>query len=325
MMYKYIITAILIALFAGCSAPKPKHAPAWFTSVPKDTTYIYAVGSAKTLSHAKNKAIASLRQKMKNEMDSPFVTRSTTFNLDNGFNVKDVLEENEHFVNTISLANVKTEITDTFNTNHLILLKLSRKEIFDKLNIIATQRLNQSRKNYQRVQKDPLWIKKFSLLHNEMKSFAKVVSTVSSKKAILNAHNNTKEIIFLNTLRQEYLDLKNEISFYVLSDVNSRIFVQSIKEAVGATGLTLSSKAKSEKSLKLIVTSKTENIQDYGFKKSKSLVQYSTYDLSKKKIAFRQHTFAAKSRRGYSDAKAQSALYEKGLVKKLGIFDFLGI
>ena len=324
-MYKYIITAIIIAIFAGCSAPKPKHAPSWYTSPPKDFKFIYSVASGESLTHAKNKAIINLREQIQKDLDSVFTNKTTKLKLDESFDLTPILKENERLVNTMSLIELKIEKTQKFNDQELILLKTPRKAIFDRFDIIATKRLKNSKENYDSIQENDSWLKKYSILHNEMKNFAKLASIIEARKLLINSYNNISEINYLNNLYSDYIELKNQISIYVLSDLNSMGFVKGVKTALSSNGLELSSKPKSDKSLKIFITSTTQNVQDYGFNKSKSLVKYTTYDLNKNKVAFKQHTFSAKSRKSYSDAKAQSLIHQNSKIKKLGIFDFLGV
>ena len=322
-MYKYLITAIIVAIFAGCSAPKPTHAPVWYTSPPKDFNFFYSVASGKNIKHAKNKAILNLRKQIQSDIDSVFINKTTKLKIDDETYIQSILSENERLVNTMSLISLKIEKTGSFNGENLILLKLPRKSIFDKLDLIASKRLKDSKEDYSLLEKETITIKKYAILNKEMKKFSKLASIIEAKRVVLN-NNNIKEVNYLNTLYQYHLKLKNKISIYVLSDMNSRIYTKSIKDALSETGLNLSNK-KGDDALKLFITSTTENMQDYGFKKSKSLVKYSLYDSKKQRLAFRQHTFEAKSRKGYSDAKAQSAVHEKSKIKKLGIFNFLGI
>ena len=324
-MYKYIVTAIIVALFAGCSSPKPKHAPSWYTSVPKDFNFIYSVAAGKSVSHAKNKAIVNLRKQIQNDIDSVFNNKTTKLKIDDKLNTKPILLENERIVNTMSLRDLKIEKTAMFNNEQLILLKLPRKSIFDKLQLISSKRLKSSKENYALIKEDDSLIKKYSVLHKGMKNFHKLASVIEAKKVLINSYNNTSEINYLNDIRDEYLRIQNELSIYVLSDVNSRMYVKDLKEALSSTGLILSPKPISDKSLKLLVTSTTDNHQDYGFNKSDSLVKYSTYNLNREKVAYRQHTFSAKSRKNYSDAKIQTITHQKSKIRKLGIFDFLGI
>ncbi|MCW8837079.1 MAG: hypothetical protein OQJ77_03430 [Thiovulaceae bacterium] len=324
-MYKYIITAIIIAIFAGCSAPKPKHAPSWYTSLPKDYKFFYSVASGETTSHAKNKAIVNLRKLIQKEMDSVFTDKTTKLKIDKDFDITPILKENERLVNTVSLLELKIEETAKFNDEELILLKIPRKSIFERFNLIANKKMEVSKENYTSIKEDDSWIKKYSILNNGMKDFAKLASLVEAKKVIINSYNNTNEVNYLNDLYNDYVNLKNEISIYVLSDVNSRAFVKDIKSALSDEGIELNSKPKSDKALKIFITSNTQNLQEYGFNIAKSLVKYSTYNKNKEKVAFKQHTFSAKSRKNYSDAKMQSIIHQKSKIKKLGIFDFLGV
>ena len=324
-MYKYIITAILIAIFTGCSAPKPKHAPSWYTSPPKDFKYFYSTASGNSITHAKNKAIANMRKVIQDDIDAVFTSKTTKLKLDGNFDIKPILEENEHLVNTISFVNLKIEKSEKFNDQQLILLKIPRKSIFDKLSIISSKRFRSSKENYTKIKEGDKWIRKYDILNKSIKDFAKLASITEAKRVTLNSFDNRQDINYLNQLLEEYLTLKNEISVFVVSDINSRIYVKGVKNALYNSGLELSKKPKSDKSLKLFITSTTKNVQDYGFNRSSSLVKYTTYDLDKNVVAFRQHTFSAKSRRSYTDAKVQTINHQKSMIKKLGIFDFIGV
>ena len=63
----------------------------------------------------------------------------------------------------------------------------------------------------------------------------------------------------------------------------------------------------------------------YTFMVSKNLVKFTTYDDNKNKVAFRQHTFVGKSRKNHRDAKNQTAINLKSKIRKLGIFNFIGV
>jgi len=324
-MYKYLLSAIIISIFTACSGPKPTNPPAWYTSMPKDFQFFYSVGSGKTITHAKNNAIVQLRKQIQDTLNSTFSDNKTKLKIPSDININEILSENERFVNTMSLMDLKIEKTEEFNGEQLILLKLPRTSIFTKLNILASKNMKKSKAESALVKESDPWIKQFSILSNCMQDYPKLASLVEAKKVVLNSHNNLAEINYLNELSEKYLNLKNELSIYVISDINSRAYVQAVKDALSSKGIELSEKPKSDKSLKLYITSTTENIQDYGFNRSKSLVKYSTYDLNKKKILFKQHTFSAKSRKSYSDAKIQTVVHQGSKIKKLGIFDFLGV
>jgi hypothetical protein len=323
-MFKYILTAAIIALFTACSAPKPKHAPSWYTSPPKDFKFFYAVGSGETLTHAKNKAVIKLREGILNDLNSVFTSKSTKIKLDALADINDILAQNERLINTMSMSGLTIDKNEKFNSEELVLIKLPRQAVFDKFSIISDKRLKSSKENYALKKSDDPYIKQYSVLHNGMKEYAKLASIIEAKNITLST-NTLEEINYLNTMSEEYLELKEQISIYVLSDIDSRMYVKGVKDALVATGLELSPKPKSDKALKLLITSNTENLQDYGFNRTKTLVKYTTYDLNKKQVAFRQHTFSAKSRKNHHDAKIQTIAHQGSMIKKLGIFDFIGI
>lgn len=324
-MYKHLLIVITLAIFTACSAPKPKNPPSWYTSIPKDFKFFYSVGSAKTITHAKNKAIINLREHIKKTLNSTFLDKKTKLKLPKSVDINDILKENERIVNTMSLLELKIDKTSDYKGEKLILIKLSRKSIFNKLDILASKRLKLSKENYALIREDDTPLKKYSILSKCMKDYPKIASLTEAKRVVLNSHNNLNNINYLNELYEHYSTLKDQLSIYVLSDINSRIYVKSVKDALKAEGIKLSAKPKSDKSLKLYITSKTDNTQEYSFNRVKTLVKYSTYDLNKKPVVFRQHTFSAKSRRSYLDAKQQTAVQQMSKIRKLGIFDFIGI
>ncbi len=323
-MFKYIIMSIIVALFTACSAPKPTQAPSWYTSKPKDFKFFYAVGSGESITSAKNDAIANMRNEIIQDLNSKFKNKTTKIIVDTQEIISQIIQENEKLINTMSLSGLKVEKTAKYNAKQLILLKLSRKAVFDNFNAISLERFKESRLLYNQIKHtDPL-IKTYSILNKNMELFPKLASITQAKETTLST-DVFKDIDYLNTMIEQYSKLKNELSIYLLSDMDSRIYVKSLKDALSSTGLKLNPKSKSDASLKLIITSDTENKQEYGFYRSKALVKYTTYDLNKNKVAFRQHTFSAKSRKSYRDAKAQTIMHQKSMISKLGVFNFIGV
>jgi hypothetical protein len=316
--------SITIALFTACSAPKPTQAPSWYTSKPKDFQYFYAVGSGKNITSAKNKAILNLRQELIKDLNSNFENKSSKIKASDEDLILKIKQENEKLINTMSIAQIKVEKTASFNNEQLILLKLSRKSVFEKFDILSSNRFKESRELYAKIKQDDQLIKKYSILNKAMQNFPKLASITQAKENTLST-NTIDDVNHLNTLLEEYQAIKNKLSIYVLPDVNSRIYIKSLKEALANTGLELSSEPKSDESLRLIVTSQTQNNEEYGFNVSKTLVKYTTYDKDKNVVAFRQHTFSAKSRKNYNDAKIQTAMHQKSMIKKLGVFEFIGV
>ena len=322
-MYKYILAVIIIAIFIGCSAPKPEKPPVWYTSPPQDFKFFYITSSGTTQLKAKNKAFATLRAQINFDLDKAFIDKTSRLKIAQDQDIKSILKENEIFSNTLSMRGVKVEKTAVYKQEHLLLIKLSRNSIFDYVEKIAIKRLKASKSRYDKF-KDKIAIKRYIGLLQEMKHYPKLASIIEAKKISLATYDTYDEFSYLNNIRSEYIKLKKSISFYILSDVNSRIFVSNIKDALIASGLTISSKPISDDSLKLFITSKTNNSQNYSFNQSKTLIKYRTYTQKKEEVAFRQHTFIGKSRKSHGEAKAQSAVHEKSKIKKLGIYNFIG-
>ena len=323
-MYKYLLTLIIVAIFAGCSAPKPKTAPSWYTTLPKDFNFFYAKGADKDVAKAKKKAIASLRSQINAELNNAFKTRSSKLAIDANQNIDSLLMANEYLANTLSMRAVKLDKNAEFQGDVLVLIKLSRKDVFDAVNRSLTNRFKASKKEFESAS-DKIAIKKYIVTLKLMKDYPKYASKIQAKKVALASYDTYDEFTYLNDLRATHVKLKKDITFYVLSDVNSRLFTSSVKDALRSSGLVLSSGSKNKDALKLLITSKTENTQNYSFNQSKSLVKFTTYDVNKKQVSFKQHTFIGKSRKSYQEAKQQSSLHVKGKISKVGIFNFLGL
>lgn len=323
-MFKYLLSAIIIAFFTACSAPKPETKPSWYTTLPKDFNFFYATGADKNIDKAKKKAVASLRQQINEELNNNFKNGKTKLYIESNQNIDAILMANEYLVNTMSMRAVQLDKSAIYKQDTLVLIKLPRKTIFDLVSRTAIKKLNSSKEQFNSVQ-NQIAIKKFIVVSELMKDYPKLASLVEAKKVTLHSYNTSDEFSYLNDLRAAHLKLKKDISFYVLSDVNSRIFAPSIKDAIRSEGLRLSSKPTGKDALKLFITSKTTESQNYSFNQSKSLIKFSTYDLNKNKVSFKQHTFIGKSRKNHKEAKEQSALNVKAKVTKIGVFSFLGL
>lgn len=323
-MFKYLLSAIIIAFFAACSAPKPETKPSWYTTLPKDFNFFYATGADKNIDKAKKKAVASLRQQINEELNNNFKNGKTKLYIESNQNIDAILMANEYLANTMLMRAVQLDKSAIYKQDTLVLIKLPRKTIFDLVSRTAIKKLNSSKEQFNSVQ-NQIAIKRFIVVSELMKTYPKIASLIEAKKVTLPSYNTSDEFSYLNDLRAAYLKLKKDISFYVLSDVNSRIFAPAIKDAIRSEGLLLSSKPTGKDALKLFITSKTTDSQNYSFNQSKSLIKFSTYDLNKNKVSFKQHTFIGKSRKNHKEAKEQSALNIKAKVTKIGVFSFLGL
>ncbi len=322
-MYKYLLTALIIAFFAGCSAPKPETPPSWYTTLPTDFNFIYAKGSGANVDIAKKKAIASLRQQINKALDDAFINKTSKLHIEQNQNIDAILKANEYLANTLSMRAIQIDKTIVYKEDTLILIKLNRKTFFDYLQRSSTKKFNANKLEYANIQ-DEIAIKRFLVIDRLMQEYPKLASKIQAKNIALPSYDTRAEFNYLNELRNSYVQLKDDITFYVLSDVNSRIFSPAIKTALRSKGLTLSTNTNAKDALKLLITSKTTNTQNYSFNQSKSLVKFITYDKNKKQVAFRQHTFIGKSRKSYKEAKQQSAIHVKSKIAKTGILNFIG-
>ena len=167
-------------------------------------------------------------------------------------------------------------------------------------------------------------MKKFVLLDGLMENFAQAALLAEYKNFLL-PPNALDELLFLKNLKDEYEYLKSNINIYVLSNADSIAFAHNIKEAISAKGLIMSRSLNDENSIQLLITYETSQMQEYNFLKSKSLVKFTLFDNQKNQVAFRQHTFIGQSLKSYSDAKEHASSNMRAKIKKLDIFNFIGV
>ncbi len=323
-LYKHIVIALIIAIFAGCSAPKPQTKPLWFTNPPKDFKCYYEVGEANSLSKAKNIAVFALRNKLNKELNNNFASADHPLSHINTQRKSEILAQNEHLSKTLPMHGLRIINSEVYKGKTLVLICLPKKELFEYLQKRSKEKFENAKRSFSNAQ-NLIAIKKFIAVKPLLKNYASIASFAQLKQNTLSTYSASAEFRYLKDLNDTYEKLKKSISFYVVGDANSRIFTQVIKQSIKEEGLTISKIPVSSNSLKLIVSSRTTNSQDYSFNKSSSLVQFTTYDMQKRKIAFKQHTFVGKSRKSYADAKEQAALHMYAKAKKFGVFQFLGL
>lgn len=323
-MYKYLLIIIITALFIGCSTPKPDKVPLWYTSPPQDSKFFYATGSGINPLKAKKNAVSNLRASIEHDLNKVFLNKSTKLKIFRNQDIKPILKENEIFSNTIVMRGLKIKEASVFKKDHLILIKLPRSLVFNYADKLFIKKLAHFKTKYESSQDKPA-INKYVTFLKELPNYYKLISLLQAKKLSLKTYDGDEESIYLNKIGDKFYKLKQNISFHVLSDVNSKMYVSSVKDAIIDSGLTLSSQPLSKDSLKLFITSKTINSKDYTFNKSKTLIKYRTYNQDKKEVAFRQHTFVAKSRVSHQDAKQHSVLHQKNMIERLGIYNFIGL
>ena len=325
-MYKNIILTIFIIIMAGCSKPKPDTKlkskpdtkPSWYTQVPVDYKLFYAVASSDSVKQAKKIAIVNMRESLSTQVNNK---NNLLIAMDKKTLVK-IKEHNKEIANRLSFSRIKLEKTKTFQGKELVLISIPRIDLFNRIKIISDIKLHRAEEAYKKsLNKNA--IERYMALELAIKELPALVSLAEYKEFLISTYSSADEFAFLNKIKKEYDDLKNSIHFYILTDGNSRIFSHSIKNAIKSEGLHVDNDINSKNNFKLLVTSKTENSQDYTFNKSKTLVKLTTFNSEKKKIKFRQHTFVGKSRKNAKEAKEQAAVQLDYKIKKLGIFDFI--
>ncbi|PHQ65454.1 MAG: hypothetical protein COB99_03985 [Sulfurimonas sp.] len=322
-MYKKILLAIIIAIFAGCSAPKPEHAPSWYTNPPKDYKNFYAVASASDETKVKSIAINVLRQNINKDLDASFRRPNHRLTPQTDM-LREIKSANLHLAKTLSMRGIKVEKTKLFNGQMLMLISMPKVELFKKIQ----NDLNTKIKNLEKVynsHNNTIAIERYLYLKPLMSQYAYLASRTAFAQISISTYNSSDNFRLLQELGSEYHNLQSSINFYILSDGNSRVYTKAIRDAIEKDGLSISKKSKDSHTLKLLISSKTDNGKEYTFNVSKNLVKFATFDSKKNKILFRQHTFIGKSRKNHKDAKLQTVGHIKTKIKQLGIYDFIGV
>lgn len=323
-MYKNILLIIIITIIAGCSKPEPQISPpSWYTNVPTNNELFYAAGTANTIENAKKNAIVSMRNSLNMQLNAAFKNKKYNLkNLDKNL-LEDIFAYNEIVSKKISIKKITLVKSKAFNGKQIVLISILRSKLFLKLKHISNIELSRVKQEYQARRKS-IAIKRFIVLDSLMLNYAKIASLAGYKKFLVPPYEEYDEFSFLNKMKDEYDSLKEHINIYILSDANSKLFALTIKSILKEKGLNTRNDMNSKNALKLLITSATGDSREYSFNRSESLIKFTTFDIKKNKISFKQHTFVGKSKKDAEDAKQHAANNLKYKIKKLGIFNFIG-
>lgn len=317
------LSLFIIAFIAGCSATKPSVAPEWYTNVPSDSKFYYAVGASENKELAKKAAVESMRESLSSQVSSMFKDKKHPLQPVDKELFEKILQHALEISKKFSLQNIKLEKSAKFEESEIVLIGIPRAELFEKIKPISEVEFFRLKEEYT-ISKNSTTIKKFALLDELMQDFPRVAALVAYKKFLLGSYDANSEYKFLKEIKDEYDYLKSAINIYVLSDANSRNFAHVIREAIKEKGLSTRNELYNENSIKLLITSETSEVRNYNFLHSKSLIKFTTFDKEKKQLAFIQHTFLGQSAKDFQDAKEHASINMQNKIKKLSLFDFIG-
>lgn len=323
-MYKNVLLTLFITFIAGCSAPKPDIAPQWYTNVPTNSEFYYAVGASDTIENATKAAVESMRESLSTQLNNGFKKTTHILQPIDNETLEKIFAQSSDISKKLSFQKIKLEKSKKTNNRELVLISVPRLELFEKLKPISDALFLRMKQEYK-MHKNSTAVKKLAFMDELMKNFPRVASLTGYKNFLIHSYSADDEFKFLKEMRGEYDYLKSTINIYVLSDANSKIFANQIKAAITQKGISTENSIENENSVKLLITSDTTDTQNYNFLQSKSLVKFTTFDKEKKQIAFRQHTFMGQSSKNYQDAKEHSATDMQAKIKNLSLFDFIGI
>lgn len=321
-MLKSVLFGFIIAIFAGCGSKTS--IPSWYLNPQKDSQFLYATGSASNIQKAEANAIATLRNDLIQNLNSEFDNINHPLLQDNREFINALHDSNEHLCNTLSMRGAKVFKSETIQNTSYVIVKLSKKNLFDYLSVSSNKQLQNSKEKYA-LAKNKIPIQKYIILKPLVAKYPQQASITQLKSHLISSYNPNNDFLYLKNLLNDFINLKKNISFYLLSDVNARAFVPKIQNALSKEGFLISKTPNNKDSLTIFITSATDETREYAFLKSKNLVKFKIIDSSKKMIAFRQHTFIGNSKKSYDDAKEQAVIYAETKINKLGIFDFIGL
>jgi len=327
-MYRNIFLVILIIFMAGCSSSKVKPSTtntqaAWYLNPPQDEKLFYSVAIADTVKKAKKIAIVNMRNNLAKEINKRFATTNNELSFNDEKLLQKIQNNNLEIAMRLSLNRVRLEKTQTYYGRELVLLSIPKQDLFNKIKMISNIKLGRAKQADKRAL-NKTSIDRFIALKVAMSEYSTLVCLAEYKKFLLSSYDSSAEFEFLHKIKNEYDYLKNNITFYILTDANSKIFAKAILYMIKSEGLHVENELKTKDSFEILVTSTTQESQVYAFNQSKVLVKLTTFDNNKNKIKFRQHTVIGKSKRSYVEAKKQASRHFNYKIKKLGLFDFLG-
>ncbi|WP_294966220.1 hypothetical protein [Sulfurimonas sp.] len=327
-MYKKILLFIIITIFIGCSSqpkhmPRPTVAPLWYANPPKDDKNFYVTASSNNLKILKKIAINNLRNSIAQEIKTSFKTPKHILKptIDMQEKINNAID---HLSKTIAMGNVKTINSKFFKNKHLILIAISKKDLYLNLEDDIKDKISKLEDSYNK-NKNTTDIQRYLHLEPLMSQYEYLASRIALSEICSPSDKTKNNFKLLQNLQYEYHSLKSDINFYILSDYNSRLYSKVIISALKKDGLHISKTSKDSHTLKLLMSSKTENTFDYSFNKSKTRIVFTTFDVNGKKVLYRQHTFIGKSRKSHKDAKMQTFQHMKSKVRQLGILNFIGV
>ena len=323
-MCKNILLSIFIIFIAGCSAPKPEVAPQWYSNIPTDSELYYAVGASDTIENAKKAAIASMRESLSREINNEFKKTTHILQPVDNKTLEKIFEQSFDISNKLSFQKIKIEKSKKINNSELVLISVPRLELFEKIKPVSDALFSRMRQEYK-MHKNSVAIKKFIFMDGLIEGYFKAASLTGYKKILMHSYTADDEFKLLKEIKGEYDYLKSTINIYVLSDADSKIFAHHIKDAIMQKGLSTDNSLDGENSIKIVITSDTQESKNYNFFQSKSLVKFTTFDKEKQQIAFKQHTFVGQSSKDYKDAKEHASVDMQAKIKKLNLFNFVGI
>ncbi len=329
-MYKNILLLIALSFFTGCG-PKPNLRPEWYIKPPKDYQSLYATGQGKDIKEAKDSAVKNLREILKKNLDAEF---------DNPYHLlhhltKEKLEilhkTDAELCDKVPIKYIKIEkkkiIKNEEGTvqNVFVLIHIYKKNLFGDVTDLLNKEFKTLSAEYKKS-KNQLALKRYIDLKKLMPKYHPLASMASLKEYIMPAYKAKHEFKFLNNLEEEFTQLKNDVTIHVSSDENSQVYAQSIKKAITDQGLTLSEQKKSKDSLLISIKSRIGTIKDeFGFLKSKSVIEIKIYDVSKDIVASKEYIFHTKSQKSAEDTKKKSYAMLDEKIGQLGIFKVLGV
>ncbi len=325
-LYKYILVLSSIFFLFGCSSATPKlqSKPLWVNNLPKNNDYFYAVASANSYTKAKNIAIFSLRKRFKKTLDKKFLsTKHPLTNINRQLQQK-ILKENEKLTKKFPMRGLRVIDSQVYNNKTFILIALSKKILFEYLQQHSQTRFANDQKHLKQST-NLADIQKFIKIKPLLQNFAAIASYAQFKKLTFAQYDTTKEFNYLQELYQTYEYLRTSISFHLVSDAESVVFAQTLKNILIQENLPLNKHSSTKNSIQVFISSVATNSKEYEFSKVNILLKLSSYDIKKHKIAFKQHTFVGRSRRGFQDAKQQAVEHMSSKIKRFRVFDFLGL
>ena len=250
----HLIFSALIFFIFSCSNNKYKSdiIPGWYIN-PKnnDNNFLYGTGSGYSNIEAKNNALLDASHRLSSIISG----KTNIINKENNYDISQELYQ-DITSETLSLTFNNYQITNSIKIGEIIYneISINKNEFYQNCIKIITD-LDQEIRNLDLITKQSNSI-------TRLNNLAKIKNNITEIKKLSNIVKYDYDKIYYSKLANEYLAIKENIEFYIYSDITD--FKQLITKFLNQQNFKIArNRSKKNKRNQIEVTIKTSNIYNY--------------------------------------------------------------